>query len=51
MVPAIGWLVLPIDYGVAATIVPVLTAVAVSILHLVRLTRLGGRARTNPPVG
>ena len=44
---AIGWLVLPIDYGVAATIVPVVTAIAVSIVHLVRLAR---RPRTNPPM-
>ena len=47
---AIGWLALPIDFAETATIVLVVTAIAVTIVHLVRLVRLAGRARTNPPM-
>jgi hypothetical protein len=43
----IGWLALPIDVAETAAIVLPVTAIALSILHLVRLAR---RARTNPPV-
>jgi len=43
---AIGWLVLPIDIAQTAAIVLAVTAIAVTILHLVRLA---GRARTNTP--
>ena len=46
---AIGWLALPIDFAETASVVLVVTAIAVTIIHLVRLVRLGGRARTNPP--
>jgi hypothetical protein len=47
---AIGWLALPIDSAEIVTPVLVVTGVAVSIVHLVRLVRLGGRARTNSPM-
>jgi hypothetical protein len=43
---AIGWLVLPIDIAQTAAIVLAVTAIAVTVLHLVRLA---GRARTNTP--
>ena len=43
---AIGWLVLPIDFAQTAAIVLPMTALAATIVHLVRLA---GRARTNPP--
>ena len=45
---AIGWLALPIDFAEAAAIVLVMTAMAATIVHLVRLA---GRARTTPPTG
>jgi hypothetical protein len=45
---AIGWLALPIDLAETAAIVLVVTAIAVTIVLLVRLA---GRARTNPPHG
>ena len=44
---AIGWLALPIDFAETATIALVVTAIAVTLVHLVRLA---GRARTNPPL-
>jgi len=44
---AIGWLALPIDFAETATIGLVVTAIAVSILLLVRLA---GRAKTSPPM-
>jgi hypothetical protein len=47
---AIGWLVLPIDVAETATVVLVVTAIAVTIVHLVRFVRFAGRARTNPPM-
>jgi hypothetical protein len=43
----ISWLVLPIDFAETAAIVLPLTALAVTIVHLLRLA---GRARTNPPI-
>ncbi len=43
----ISWLVLPIDFAQTAAIVLPLTALAATIVHLVRLA---GRARTNPPI-
>jgi len=43
---AIGWLALPIDFAETASIVLVVTALAATIVHLVRLA---GRARTDPP--
>ena len=43
---AIGWLALPIDFAETTAIVLVVTAISVTIVHLVRLAR---RART-PPV-
>jgi hypothetical protein len=43
---AIGWLALPIDFAQTAAIVLPVTAIAVTIVHLVRLA---GRARTSPP--
>ena len=43
---AIGWLVLPIDFAETTAIVLVLTAIAVTIVHLARLAR---RARTTTP--
>jgi hypothetical protein len=42
----IAWLALPIDFAETAAIVLVVTALAATILHLVRLAR---RARTDPP--
>lgn len=36
---AIGWLALPIDYAETATLVPVVTAIVVTIAHLLRLIR------------
>jgi hypothetical protein len=43
---ALGWLVLPIDIAETAAIVLVVTAIAVTIVHIVRLAR---RARTTVP--
>ena len=44
---AIGWLALPIDFAETATTVLVVTAIAVTVVHLMRLA---SRARTNPPM-
>jgi hypothetical protein len=44
---AIGWLTLPMDLAETAAVVLPLTAIALTILHLVRLAR---RAGTSPPV-
>jgi len=41
---AIAWLALPLDYAEIAAIVLVITAIVVTIIHLVRLA---GRARTS----
>ena len=46
LLSAIGWLALPIDLAETAAVVLPVTAVAVTIVHLVRLAR---RASTNPP--
>ena len=43
---AIGWLALPIDFAETAAVVLVVTAIAVTIVHLVRLA---SRAKTNAP--
>jgi hypothetical protein len=43
---AIGWIAMAIDVAETATVVLVVTAMAVTILHLVRLAR---PARTHPP--
>ena len=44
---AIGWLALPIDFAATAAIVLVVTAIALTIVHL---ARLAGRARTTPRI-
>ena len=44
---AIGWLALPIDFAETATVGLVVTAIAVTIVLLVRLA---GRAKTSPPM-
>jgi hypothetical protein len=44
---AIGWLTLPLDLAETAAMVLPLTAIALTILHLVRLAR---RAGTSPPM-
>jgi hypothetical protein len=43
---AISWLALPIDVAEKASVVLMVTALAATIVHLVRLA---GRARTDPP--
>jgi hypothetical protein len=44
---AIGWLALPIDFAETAAVVLVVTAIAVTMVHLARLV---SRARANRPI-
>lgn len=45
---ALGWMALPIDYGATATVVPVVIAMALMVVYLVRIAR---RPKITPPVG